>query len=149
MWEVVLAFVGSFCAALLFNVKKGRLFWTGLSGAIGWAVVILTQRMTGQAILAVFLGAVAVGVYSEAAARLLKSPATIYSIPGIFPLVPGISAYESIQYLVYDKLPAAGGKVVETLAAAAAIASGILLVTVLFRFISRIGKPQNAQQKTP
>jgi uncharacterized membrane protein YjjB (DUF3815 family) len=140
MKELLLAFTGSFCAALLFNVKGKRLFWSGISGIAGWMVYIWILSLTGQSILSIFAGAVAVGIISESSARLVKAPSTIFSIPGIFPIVPGIAAYESIQYLAENKLPEAGGKIVETLAGAGAIAFGILLVTALFRLFTK--KPQ-------
>jgi uncharacterized membrane protein YjjB (DUF3815 family) len=137
MKELLLAFAGSFCAGLLFNVRGKRLVWTGLSGTSGWMVYILVLSMNGRVILSIFAGAVAVGIFSETAARVVKAPSTIFSIPGIFPIVPGIAAYESIQFLVENKLPEAGGKIVETLSGAGAIAFGILMVTALFRLLSK------------
>lgn len=135
--EFALAFAGSFCAGYLFNIKVRKLIWAGLSGMTGWMVYILVLAMTGQIFFSVFAGAVAVGVFSEIMARVLKMPATVFSIPGIFPLVPGIAAYETIQFLLSDQLQAAGGKMVETLAAAGAIAFGIFLVTAFFRMGSK------------
>lgn len=137
MQEFVLAFAGSFCAGLLFNVRGRRLLLSGLSGVLGWMVYIWVSGMTGSSTISIFAGAVAVGIFSETAARLFKSPATIFSIPGIFPIVPGIAAYETIQFLFSDKLLNAGEKIVETLSGAGAIAFGILLVTAGFRFFSR------------
>lgn len=134
MSEFVLAFTGSFCAGFIFNVKGWNLLWTGLSGMAGWMVFIFFQSISGLSVISIFAGAVAVGVYSEAMARLLKRPATAFSIPGIFPIVPGIAAYESIQFLLNNKVQEAGGKMVETFMGAIAIAFGILLVTAVFRF---------------
>lgn len=131
--EFLLAFVGSFCAGFLFNIKGSKLLWAGLSGMVGWIVYASVLTVTGQLFLSVFAGAVAVGVFSEIMARILKMPATVFSIPGIFPLVPGIAAYETIQFLLSDKMREAGGKMVETIAGAGAIAFGILLVTALFK----------------
>ena len=137
MVEFLLAFAGSFCAGLLFNVKGRSLFWVGLSGMAGWVVYISASKVSGQAVFSIFAGAIAVGLFSESMARILKIPATVFSIPGIFPLVPGIAAYETIQYLLSDKVQEAGGKMAETLAGAGAIAFGILLVTALFKVTSR------------
>jgi uncharacterized membrane protein YjjB (DUF3815 family) len=131
--EFLLAFGGSFCAGLLFNIKGSKLLWAGLSGMAGWIAYAFVVTHTGQLFFSVFTGAIAVGVFSEVMARILKNPATVFSIPGIFPLVPGIAAYETIQYLLSDRLQEAGSKMVETLAAAGAIAFGILLVTALFK----------------
>ena len=131
--EFLLAFTGSLCAGFLFNVKGRKLLWTGLSGMAGWVAYVSVITLTGQLFFSVFAGAIAVGVFSEIMARILKMPATVFSIPGIFPLVPGIAAYETIRFLLSDKLQEAGGKMVETLAAAGAIAFGIFLATAFFR----------------
>lgn len=136
MQTAIFAFLGSFCAGLLFNVRGYKLFYTGLSGLAGWIAYILLLSFTGHSIMSIFAGAIAVGIYSESAARLLKSPSTIFSIPGIFPIVPGIAAYEAIQLMTANDLYKAVGKLVETVGGAGAIAFGILLVTAVFRFAS-------------
>lgn len=133
MIELLLAFAGSYCAGFLFNVKGWNLIWTGFSGMAGWMVYMLFDNLTGRVVLSIFAGAIAVGIFSETMARILKCPATVFSIPGIFPIVPGIAAYETIQFLLSNKLQEAGGKMVETFAGSAAIAFGILLVTAFFR----------------
>ena len=137
MLNFLFAFLGSFCAGVIFNVRGYKLFYTGLSGVAGWMVYIGMLDFTGQPVISIFAGAIAVGLYSESAARLLKSPSTIFSIPGIFPIVPGIAAYEMIQYLIGDNLYMAGVKLLETLAGAGSIAFGILLVTAFFRLASK------------
>lgn len=137
MLQLLLAFIGSFSGGIFFNVRKGNLFWTGLAGVAGWAVYMVLHDRNIHTVICIFAGAVAVGLYSECAARIFKSPSTIYSIPGIFPLVPGVPAYESIQFLVEQKLQQSGGKAIEALAGAGAIACGILLATAVFRIAAR------------
>jgi uncharacterized membrane protein YjjB (DUF3815 family) len=137
MQEFALAFLGSFCAGLVFNVRGYKLIYTGFSGVVGWMVYIGLLNLTGHSIMSIFAGSIAVGIYSESAARLLKSPSTIFSIPGIFPIVPGIAAYETIQFMAANDMLNAGGKLVETLAGAGSIAFGILLVTAAFKFFSK------------
>lgn len=138
MVELVLAFVGSLCAGVLFNVNKKNLLWIGLSGMCGWLVFAWMNVVAREAMLATFFGAVAVSLYSEIMARVLKSPATVFSVSGIFPIVPGIPAYNAVQYIVENRLPEAAAKVVQTMGSAGAIAFGILLVTAVFRFASRL-----------
>ena len=135
MQQILLAFLGSFCAGLVFNIRGYKLFYAGLSGVAGLMVYILLMDITGQSIMSIFAGAIAVGFYSESAARLVKSPSTVFSIPGIFPIVPGIAAYEMIQFMAQGELIKAGEKLVETLAGAGSIAFGILIVTAFFRII--------------
>jgi uncharacterized membrane protein YjjB (DUF3815 family) len=134
MVDLVLSFIGSLCPGILLNVKKESLLWVGLSGTLGWLAFSAANQITGEVILPTFAGAVAVGLYSEIMARVLKSPATVFSVPGIFPLVPGIAAYNTVQFLVENKLTEAAAKAMETITIAGAIAFGIMLMSALFRF---------------
>jgi uncharacterized membrane protein YjjB (DUF3815 family) len=146
MIQVVYAFLGSFCAGALFSIRGKRLILSGLSGAVGWFVYSLMKyRIDQYQLIAIFAGAIAVGAFSEAAARCVKSPATIFLVPGIFPIVPGIAAYETIQLIVNGKLQQAGAKMVETFAGAAAIAFGIMLVAAVFRIAFKKKAGQGAE----
>lgn len=109
-----------------------------MSGAAGWLAYMLVKNASGHPVMSIFAGSIMVGIFSEGAARVFKSPSTIYSIPGIFPLVPGIPAYESIQFLVENKLLESAGKAIEALEGASAIACGILIATAAFRIASRM-----------
>lgn len=137
---LLLSFVGSLGAAILFNVKMDKLFWAGLSGTLGRMAFLWLYAHSGQVIFATFAGAAVVGIYSEIMARVLKTPATVFSISGIFPLVPGITAYEAIQYTAENKLLGAVDKIMDTFVEGMAIAFGIILATSFFRFIRKVGK---------
>ncbi|MCX7708462.1 MAG: threonine/serine exporter family protein [Clostridia bacterium] len=137
MIELVLAFFGSLLPAALFNVNKKHFIWVGLSGSVGWFAYSGVLNPSEQVILSTFAGAAAVGIYSEIMARALKVPATVFSISGIFPLVPGIGAYNTVQLIVENKLSEAAGKGIETLASAGAIALGIMLISAMFRVVGK------------
>lgn len=136
MRKLLLAFIVGLCPGIVFNVSKRNLLWIGFSGTLGWLVFSWVSNNAGGVIQATFWGAVAVGLYSEIMARIVKSPATVFSVSGIFPLVPGIPAYNTVQYLVENKVIDAAGKGLETIASAGAIAFGILLMSSLFRLPS-------------
>lgn len=88
--------------------------------------------------MASFVGAFIVGIYSEIMARSLKTPAVQFSIPGIFPLVPGITAYTTVRYIVEQNSSKAYLKGMETIAVGGAIAFGIMMSSATFRFISNV-----------
>lgn len=137
MHILLMALLGSITSGLIFNVRGYKIVFAGLSGMIGYLSYYLMLNWTGQSVLSIFIGAVTVGFYSEIAARQLRSPSTVFSIPGIFAIVPGITAYEAITLLADNKLNEALGKVIETLNGAGAIAFGILIVTAIFRVRSK------------
>jgi uncharacterized membrane protein YjjB (DUF3815 family) len=79
-----------------------------------------------------------VGLYSEFMAKKLKTPASEFSIPGIFPLVPGITAYNTVQNLVEHNNATALAMGMQTLALGGAIGFGIMLSSTTVRLITRI-----------
>lgn len=138
MKEFLLASLGSFCAGIIFNIQRKNLIWAGICGGLSWTAYALIYEYTGGIVFSTFAGAVVVGLYSETMARILKTPAFVFSIPGIFPLVPGAAAYFTVLYIVNSSYSDAVNKGVETAAVAGAIAFGILFTTTLFQFGVRI-----------
>jgi len=137
MKEIILAFMASLCPGILYNVTRRNLLWVGLSGMFGWIVYAWMLEVTGNVVFSSFLGAVVVGLYSESIARLKKAPAMVFSIPGIFPLVPGIAIYNSTQYISENNILESASTGIQAIASAASIASGILLVSAFFRITKR------------
>lgn len=137
MGEIALAFIASLCPGIMYNVTRRNLLWVGLSGMLGWITYAWMLEFAANVIFSSFLGAVIVGLYSESVARLLKAPAMVFSIPGIFPLVPGIAIYNSTQYIAENSLLEAASTGIQAIASAAAIACGILLTSAVFRLMKK------------
>lgn len=138
--QTVLAFFGSIFPVILFNIDRRKILWAGLCGAVGWIMYSVVFMNTGTPILSSFFGALAVGIYSESLARILKTPTFEFLMPGIFPLVPGMMAYKTLLYIVENNMSGAFSKGTQTVAVGGAIGFGIMLSTTLFKFISRIRK---------
>ncbi|MEF9951895.1 MAG: threonine/serine exporter family protein [Clostridium sp.] len=136
--EIVFAFLGSFFPAVFFNIERKNLLLAGISGSIGWVLFAVFKDITGSAAMATFVGAAGIGIYSEIMARVKKTPASIFSITGIYPLVPGITAFDTIKYIVEDNLSLALSKGIETAAVAGAIAFGIMTITATFQLAVKI-----------
>ncbi|HYE10905.1 MAG TPA: threonine/serine exporter family protein [Patescibacteria group bacterium] len=136
MKEFVLAFLGSYCPAILFNIERKNLIWAGLCGAIGWAAYRSIYAFTQSEIFGVFIAAIVISALSEIMAKVFKTPSTVFYIPSLFPIVPGISAYNTVLYIIDKKIAEAAYKGLETLGSAGAIAFGILLISTIFRYIN-------------
>lgn len=136
MKEIILAFLGSYGPAILFNIERKNLFWAGLCGAIGWSAYKGIYILTETSIFAVFIASLAISITSEIMAKVFRTPATVFYIPSLFPIVPGISAYYTVLYIIENKISEAVYKGLETIGSAMAIAFGILLVSTIFRYIN-------------
>jgi uncharacterized membrane protein YjjB (DUF3815 family) len=135
----LLSFLGSVFPVILFNIDRKKIIWCGLAGALGWIVYSLNLSVTGSEVIASFFGAFAVNVYSELMARKIKTPASMFYVPGIFPLVPGITAYSTIITLVQSNFTDGLSKGILTLSIGGAIALGIMLSYTIVRLISNVG----------
>lgn len=140
--QIVLAFFGSVFPVILFNIDRKKIIWAGLCGAIGWASYLLVYEYTSSQVISSFAGTFVVGLYSEFMARRLKTPATEFSIPGIFPLVPGITAYNTVRYIVEKNPGLAQSKGMLTLSIGGAIGFGLMLSSTTFRLIQKIVKSE-------
>lgn len=141
MVRIILSFLASFCHAVLLNTDRRNLIWAGLCGTLGMLINDwLMNAFPSAALLAVFLGTAAVAVYSELMARVRKTPATIFLLPGIIPLVPGIDAYRTIQFIAERNYNTAAFYGVSAIAKSCLIAFGIMTVSAVFKKINRARK---------
>jgi len=119
-----------------FRVPKKKILPAGLGGLVGWAVYLAAGFLTPDAAVRYFLAAVVITYYAEWMARRAKSPATVFLVSAIMPLVPGGMLYETMSAAVKQDWTNFGKKGVSTLLIAIAIALGIL-VTASYRNIMR------------
>ena len=65
-------------------------------------------------------------IFCRITAVLRQNPATVYFLPGIFPLVPGAGIYYTAYYLIFGKKELFAAKGLETFEIALAIVFGII-----------------------
>lgn len=136
--QFVFSLLSTIGFAILFSIPRDSIFKSGLVGAIGWVIFHISAILLKSKIAGTFLAAVTVGIIGELLARHYKKPATIYTIAGIVPLVPGAGMYYTMLALVENDLYLAGSKGTETFFLAAAISIGIIISTSLSKSITRV-----------
>ncbi|MCY6958568.1 threonine/serine exporter family protein [Clostridium brassicae] len=134
------AFMATLCFAILFNIRGKNIFFTSLGGAIGWFVYIFALQHSASKIFAIFLGSIALSIYSEIAARVLKAPVTIFLICAIIPLVPGAGMYYTMLESTKGNIDTSLGIGLETLSLAVTIAVATILVASITKVIMSIKK---------
>ncbi|NFI51737.1 threonine/serine exporter [Clostridium botulinum] len=103
--------------------------------------------MTGSSIIGSFWGAFVVNAYSEIMARIIKTPASMFYVPGIFPLVPGITAYRTINAIVENNYSEALNSGILTLAIGGAIVLGIMISSIIVKFLFKCSIHRNIHCK--
>lgn len=133
--QLATAFIGSLGFALLFHVRRERLLLASLGGLLAWGVYLLMGLVTGQEVVRYFVASVALTVYAETLARVVKCPATLFIVTASIPLIPGGSLYKTMQYFMRNDLEAFSLQALTTVLLAVAIAVGMLVPTAVFQLL--------------
>lgn len=134
------AFVFSFFATaafgILFQAPKKSLVISGMIGAVGWVLFVLLRHHLGyNSFHANFFAAVIIALGSDLSARMFKQPATIFVIPGIIPLVPGLGMYQGMTQIIEKNYELGTATLLTACTDSAAIALGMMVMTSVFRVL--------------
>lgn len=133
--ELLLCFLGSACSSLLVNVPRRAVLACGLMGNIAWFTSLLLIGWGTSVLASNFLAALTVALIAELMARWMQLPVSCFWVPGILPLVPGVTAYRAMYAFVEDQYTLGSQMAVQTLLVAAAISGGIMLAGSLFQLV--------------
>ena len=133
--QVLVAFVSTIAFAVIFHAPRKELFFTGLTGGIGWLVYLLAGALGSGVVASSFLATLALAWLSRAFSFSRRAPVTVFLICGIFPLVPGAGRdYTGYNFFMgNDALALEKG--LETIKIAIAIALGTGIVQSLPPFL--------------
>lgn len=133
--------VGAFMAVLSFGlvleVPRKFLGWSGLTGGVCWLVYILAKDFSGSMIFAVFISSISVALMAHLLARRLRAPVTVFLVPGILPLVPGASIYNSVYHMIQNSREESMYYLAETMQIAGAIALAVFLLDSVFKLVGK------------
>ena len=120
-----------------YNVQGLGAFLCCLGGALGWAAYLATQALTasGNVYLPILFAAITVALYAEVMARLRRCPATSYLVISYFPLVPGFTIYQAMDYGIQGNTQLFLETFIRTFGIAGCIALGALVVSTAVRIL--------------
>ena len=121
---------GSFMAVLSFGLvlemPRKYLGWSGLTGGVCWLVYLVVKAGTGS-----------MALMGHLFARIFRAPVSVFLVPGILPLVPGTSIYNSVYYVIRNSREESMYYLVETLQIAGAIALAVFLMDSVFKLVGK------------
>ena len=135
--EVVSAFIAAFAFGIVFNIKGKKLVFAAICGALGWFVYKLSLMLGYTDITSLFLASLALSIYSEIFARILKTPVTTFVVAALIPLVPGGGMYYTMVEAISGNIMKSLETGIKTMASAGALALGIILVSTLTKTFIR------------
>lgn len=138
--EIIYAFIFSALAtmafAVLFQAPKKIVLIDGIIGAIGWVVFVYLRHELGYtSFVSNFCATVSLALASELSSRIFKQPVTVFVVPGIVPLVPGLGIYQGMFAIINNDYNNGTSILLTAMTDSVAIAIGIMLVSSLFRVV--------------
>lgn len=135
--EILAAAVGTLGFAFVFNIRGRKVFFAAFGGCLGWVLFLLLGLFLENEVVRYLIVSIAVSVYGEVMARLLKTPTTLFSVVCLVPLVPGSGLYYTMTHALSGNLDGFVEKGTSTLGLAAALSIGVVLVNTSFVYIKR------------
>lgn len=86
--------------AVLFNVPARTLIAVFIMGALGGITKVFLMKFGFNIILSSLCGSALIGILSISFAHKNHAPPTIFAIPAVIPMVPGILAYRMMLGLI-------------------------------------------------
>lgn len=126
--KFVYAYIATIGFAVLFQVPKKTLLRSGFAGALGWSVFNIINQEFNSVVVATFLAAMALAMIGERFARTEKQPFTVFIIPGIVPLVPGVALYNTMIAILEENYSLAAEVGSEAILIALSISGGLTIV---------------------
>ena len=130
------AFGGTLGYGYILNAPKNTILPASFIGLAGYIVYILLGMAGFGTMSAYFFSTVFVSVVCELLARKMRTPATIFLLSALVPLVPGYNFYLAMLALVENRGAAAAREGVVAVQIVAAIAVGAAVTSVLFRALA-------------
>lgn len=126
-----------YCALANIRPRKWMLFFASLGGMLAWAVFLACGFLRND-ITQSFCATVVLAFYADIFARLFKTPATVYLIAGLIPLVPGGGIYYTMEHCISGEFMEFLSTGAHAFGVAGALALGILSETAMMRLFRNI-----------
>ena len=131
--QVLWALGACLANGIVFQLRREKLLYAALGGALGWLVFAGSAAFLENEIVRYFVATLVIALYSELLARWKRTPATVYLIVSILPLVPGGGLYQTMEFFIQGRTAQGVTQGLHTLAIAGALAMGIVLVSSSMR----------------
>lgn len=140
--QFIFASVATLSFSIIFCAPRKEIIFCGITGGFGWIIYyILNNYVHYSIIVAALIATAGLAIISRAFAVIRMHPATIYILPGIFPLVPGAGIYYTAYYLITKQHALFAQKGLETFEIASAIVFGIIFgFAIPQSLFAKIGK---------
>ncbi|WEG34651.1 threonine/serine exporter family protein [Amygdalobacter indicium] len=126
LYAFIAAFIASFGFAVFFGNRGKYIFLAAIGGALAWTSYIYFLPISMA--LAAYVSGSVCAAYAELLAKIYKSPAAIFLIIAILPMVPGADIFNTMKAAVFQDYTLFSRSLNNTLTISGFIALGIIII---------------------
>lgn len=128
---IFIHFISAFIAVVSFSINleipKKYIIIVGIVGALGWITYIICDYFELSNVLSYFISALVVAILSMILSKLLDAVSTIFLIPGILPIVPGLAMYKMVYFFINNDLQESAYQLLQAILITGGIALAIFI----------------------
>ena len=138
MLKAVLCVLGTAGFCVILHVSKSKFAIAVFGGAVSAFTAALFEYAGAGIFKSTLIAMIALCAFSEVAARVVKTQASVIMIPGSIPLLPGGSLYYMMSFLVHFNSEMFYYYARETVLTGLGIALGAVIVSIAVKIITAV-----------
>lgn len=135
LYHFVFSFISSVSFAIICDVPRKTLVTGGIIGAIGWCGYWEMWSHGQSVFMSSLVCSLLLANTSQICAIKFKHPLTVYFVPGLVPVVPGVTVYDAFRTLLLDEYSTSAKIFLNCFYGAVGLAVGIIIADSIFRVI--------------
>ena len=135
IYHFVFSFISAVTFAIVCDVPRKALATGGTIGAIAWCGYWTMWRNGYSVFIASLVCSLLLANLSQICAIKFKMPLTVYFVPGLVPVVPGVTIYDAFRTLLLEEYANSARIFLNTFYGAIGLAVGIIIADSIFRVI--------------
>jgi uncharacterized membrane protein YjjB (DUF3815 family) len=139
--KIIAGVISTVGFAIIFRLRVKHIPLAALDGLVACVVYFCCLEFISEDLfIANMLASFATAGFAEICARIGKAPSTIFLLPGCIALVPGGSLYNAMRGLLLKDYDEFAAQLLVTGKVAIAIGGGIIAVSIIRYFVSKLKK---------
>lgn len=135
--QIISALFAIMASSIYLEIPIEFIFRAGVVGALGWGVYLIFDNIFGI-FVATYIAGTVVAVTSHIFSRRVKTPVTMFFIPGLYPLVPGYRIYMAVYSFISGESAIASSYLADTVKISGMIALAIFTADTIFNIINKV-----------
>ncbi len=138
--KIIAGVISTFGFAILFRLKPSQWVFASLDGLVACVLYFAFIDLFDTELLPNAIAAFGAAIFAEIFARIAKTPATVFLLPGCIALVPGGSLYYTMSNLISQNNDAAVDCFLTTLSVGIGIGGGVIAASLLRYVVVSLSK---------